>query len=299
MPTRRAFLATAAAAAATPAAPIDYCIFSKHLHFLDWAEMAAAAKEIGFTGVDLTVRPGGHVLPERVTEDLPRAADAIHKAGLKLSMITSGIADLSTPHTETILKTAAKLGVRHYRWDGFRYKEGHSLPAQIEGLQPKVAALAAFNKSIGMKAIYHTHSGLNRVGASQWDLWLLLKDHDPRYVAFNLDAAHATIEGGLGGWVHSTRLALPYLGGIAVKDFRWEKGPNGKYRVAWCPIGEGMVQIQEFLKIVQSANFQGPAQVHYEYDLGGADKGLAKITWPKEKVLAAMRRDLVALKAGQ
>ncbi|WP_405383079.1 hypothetical protein [Maribacter sp. LLG6340-A2] len=32
-------------------------LFSKHLQFLDYNEMAARAKEIGFDGLDLTVRP--------------------------------------------------------------------------------------------------------------------------------------------------------------------------------------------------------------------------------------------------
>src|SRR5258708_28380065 len=38
-----------------------------------------------------TLRPGGHVLPERVTEDLPKAAEIIKKAGLKFPMCTADI----------------------------------------------------------------------------------------------------------------------------------------------------------------------------------------------------------------
>ena len=48
------------------------CIFSKHLQWCNYKEMADLAGEIGFDGVDLTVRPKGHVLPERVEEDLSR-----------------------------------------------------------------------------------------------------------------------------------------------------------------------------------------------------------------------------------
>jgi L-ribulose-5-phosphate 3-epimerase len=42
-------------------------IFSKHLQFLGYEDMAQAAAEIGFDGIDLTVRPGGHVPPETVS----------------------------------------------------------------------------------------------------------------------------------------------------------------------------------------------------------------------------------------
>jgi len=287
----------AASAPAQSAPKMEFCVFSKHLHFLGWPEMAATAKEIGFEGVDLTVRKGGHVTPERVTGDLPAAAEAIAKAGLRLTMITTDIADMTTPHARAVLGTAAKLGVKHYRWDGYRYNENAPLPEQLKTLAPRIKDLAAFNKEHGLCAMYHTHSGAGRVGASQWDLWLLLKDLDRKHVSFNFDVAHATIEGGLGGWIHSAKLAMPHMGGIALKDFRWEKAANGKWRVAWQPIGDGMVQTVEFLKMAREGGFQGPVQVHYEYGMGGADKGSTTITWTRAQVVAAMRRDLDALRS--
>ncbi|MFN0106003.1 MAG: sugar phosphate isomerase/epimerase family protein [Bryobacteraceae bacterium] len=295
---RRGFLAAAMGAGVTAAATakMEFCVFSKHLHFLDWGEMASAAKEIGFEGVDLTVRKGGHVTPERVAEDLPLAAEAIRAAGLRLTMITTDIGDMTTAHAEPVLRAAKKAGVTHYRWDGFKYKDGVALPEQLKAMAPRVKELAAFNKELGLCAMYHTHSGAGRVGASQWDLWMLLRDLDKRYVSYNFDIAHATIEGGLGGWLHSTKLAMPHMGGIALKDFKWARGGNGKWRVDWCPIGDGMVHTQEFLRMAKTGGFVGPVQVHYEYDLGGADKGATKITWPKAQVLAAMKRDLVALR---
>jgi len=50
------------------------CIFSKHLQWLNYDEMAETAAEIGFDGVGLTVRPRGHVLPEDAVRGLPQAA---------------------------------------------------------------------------------------------------------------------------------------------------------------------------------------------------------------------------------
>lgn len=296
---RRGFLAAAMGAGVATAAPgkMEFCVFSKHLQFLNWGEAAAAAREMGFDGVDLTVRKGGHVTPERVDVDLPKAAEAIRAAGSRLTMITTDIADLTTAHAEPVLRAAKKAGITHYRWDGYKYKQGVPLPDQLKEMAPRVKELAAFNKELGLCAMYHTHSGPGRVGASQWDLWMLLHDLDKRYVSYNFDVAHATIEGGLGGWLHSTQLALPHMGGIALKDFKWERGANGNWRVDWCPIGEGMVHTREFLRMVKAGGFSGPVQVHYEYDLGGAEKGAAKITIPQAQVLAAMKRDLDALRA--
>src|SRR6204780_2192531 len=61
---------------------LKICVFSKHLQWTDVAEAAAIARDIGFDGVDLTVRPGGHVLPERVEADLPAAVEVVRGAGL-------------------------------------------------------------------------------------------------------------------------------------------------------------------------------------------------------------------------
>jgi sugar phosphate isomerase/epimerase len=294
--TRRALLAAGGAAMAAPAAKMEFYVFSKHLQFLNWEETGAAAKEIGFDGVDLTVRKGGHVTPDRVVDDLPRAAEALRKGGSRLAMITTDIADMTTSYAETVLRAARKEGVTHYRWDGYKYKEGAGLPEQLRGFAPRVKELAAFNKEVGLCAMYHTHSGAGRVGASQWDLWMLLKDLDKKYVSYNFDISHATIEGGLGGWIHSTRLALPHMGGMALKDFKWGRGANGKWRVDWCPVGEGMVQTREFLQMARAGGFSGPVQVHFEYDLGGADKGSSKISIPKAQVLTAMKTDLAAIR---
>src|SRR5688572_11816523 len=68
-------------------------IFSKHLQFLDYKDLAAAAKEMGFDGVDLTVRPNGHVLPERVEDDLPKIAEELKKAGVPPSLMTTAVND--------------------------------------------------------------------------------------------------------------------------------------------------------------------------------------------------------------
>jgi hypothetical protein len=98
-PSRRTFLRNLAGAgaivsfpklesAASPAEKtrVQTCYFSKHLQWLGWEQMAETAAELGFDGIDLTVREGGHVLPERVKEDLPKVAAIVRKAGLDIPM---------------------------------------------------------------------------------------------------------------------------------------------------------------------------------------------------------------------
>jgi sugar phosphate isomerase/epimerase len=80
---------------------------------------------------------------------------------------------------------------------------------------------------------------------------------------------HATVEGGFGGWIDSLRVTGPYLRGIAVKDFLWEKDKRNQWRPAWKPLGEGMVNFAQFFQMVKAAGFSGPLQLHIEYPLQG------------------------------
>src|SRR5512133_3464970 len=103
---RRAVLAGAAALLATPASArqkLKISIFSKHLHFVEGPELAKAASDLGFDGVDLTVRKGGHVLPERVKETLPPLVKILRAQSLEVPMITTDIVDPDTPFAEDIL----------------------------------------------------------------------------------------------------------------------------------------------------------------------------------------------------
>src|SRR5215471_258747 len=115
---RRHFLALAVAAASTttiatpasasPAAPAGgsyagtLCLFSKPLPEMDWPRLARAAKGVGFGGIDLTVRPEGHVLPERAAQDLPKAVAAIREEGLAVPMITTELTSASDPTARSI-----------------------------------------------------------------------------------------------------------------------------------------------------------------------------------------------------
>ncbi len=307
MVSRRSSLATLAAAAAAPALAtppakgdsnkLSICAFSKHFQWTDIKECAELCASWGYDGIDLTLRPGGHVLPERVEDDLPKAFETVRKAGITMPMVTSHIVDAKTPHTENVLKTLNKLGIRYYRWGGFRYTDKAPLPQQVDEFKARTKDLAAMNKQYNVTAMYHTHSGVTQVGASFWDLYLILKDYSPDAVSANFDIGHATVEGGYGGWIHSSRLLLPYTRGIAIKDFAWGKNAKGAWTPNWCALGQGMVNFKQFFSMVKAAGFHGPLQVHMEYpELGGADKGNATYTIPKDQLLAICKRDVTRAK---
>jgi sugar phosphate isomerase/epimerase len=293
--------------------PIVY--FSKHLQWLDWEPMAEAAAELGFDGLDVTVREGGHVEPARVQQDLPKVAKVVRKAGLDIPMITAGIVDVNSPNAEAIIRTASEVGIPRYRWGWFSWSDNNgvtdlsnfratiqkpsglllNIPKRLDQLKKRVATLATLNEKYQACAMYHNHSG-SMVGASVWDLWVLLRDFDPRWVSSNFDVGHATVEGGLGGWVNCTRLMAPFMRGLAIKDFKWGQNAKGEWEPLWCPLGEGMVNFPAYFAMIKEAGFSGPVQLHTEYPLGGIENGSRTLTMDKSEIFATIRKDLQTLK---
>jgi len=268
-------------------------LFSKHLQWLGYNEMAETAKQIGFDGIDLTVRPNGHVLPENVKEDLPKAVHAIRKSGLLADRITTAITDPDDPLTMQVLSTAAELGIGNYRLGWFSYDESRSIKENLHFFNLKLLKLAALNKQLGIKGAYQNHAG-EGVGGAVWDMGLLLDGIDPEYMGIRYDIRHATVEGGL-SWPVGLEYLSDKINSLDLKDFIWKETGN-MWQPVNVPLGEGMVDFDRFLKILKQQNIRGDFTLHFEYELGGADTGSFKLTVPPETVISAMKRDLAVLK---
>ncbi len=272
---------------------VKVCVFSKHLEWLDYQPMAETAAKLGFDGVDLTVRPGGHVLPENVTEDLPRAAEAVRRAGLEVYMISTAIGGMDEQYTEPILKTAGELGISNYRTNWYSYDEKLSIPQNLDRFKTKLTRLADHNEKYQIQGDYQNHSG-DGFGASIWDLWMVLKDIDSKWLGSQYDIRHATVEGSE-SWPVGLKLIHPYIGTLDIKDFHWSK-QDGEWQVENVPLGEGQVDFPKYFKLIKEYGITAPISIHYEYPLGGANHGDTTLTIPEEEVLEALGRDLKTLR---
>lgn len=283
---------TATATELTAAAMPPILVFSKHLQFLDYAEMAEKVKEIGFDGIDLTVRPKGHVLPERVKTDLPKAVEAIKKAGLQPLMMTTAVEEASGTD-EVVLRTAAEQGIKYYRMNWYKYNEKESMPETIQHFQDKIKALSELNSKLGITGCYQNHAG-KLIGASAWELWALMQKANTDSMGLQYDIRHAVVEGGM-SWENGVRLLHQYIDILAIKDFLWVK-EKGKYVVKNVPLGEGMVDFSTYFRLLRQYNVQVPISMHYEYDLGGAEHGDKTIKVDRQVVYDAMKKDLKKVK---
>ena len=265
--------------AAAPAKRPTLCLFSKHLPELHYAELGRTVKQLGFGGVDLTVRPEGHVLPDRVAQDLPRAVEALRAAGLTVPMITTGLTSPSDPAARSTLATAGRLGVPLFKLGYWHYGGQESIEARIGEVRRDVTGLVGLGKEHGIVAGFHNHSAY--VGAPVWDIRAIIGDMDPRWIGYYFDPGHATAEGGVGGWLIALRMALGRIKMVAIKDFFWEKR-DGKWTMRMCPLGEGMVDWPKFFSALAGSTFNGPISLHVEYE-------------PSD-MMAAITRDLAYLR---
>lgn len=292
---RRQFLKMAAAlgaitslnglpAAETPAANLSgrwpICLFVKFLQTLSNSELAAQVAEMGFQGIEATVRPGGQILPEKAAEELPKLVEALRKHNLEITIMASGINRIDSPHAEAILRTASSLGVKRYRMDYYKYDLNRPVAAQLEELKSVARDLAAMNKELGIQGIYQNHAGTGYVGAGLWDLHELMKDIPLEQMGIAYDTRHTAIESGL-SWPVLWNLVQPHLAAVYVKNARWSG-----LQVEDISLSERGAVGQKIFDMLKKSSFNGPISLHVEY--------LTKAGVPEN--LAAIKQDFARLK---
>ena len=298
MDSRRHFLQLATATALTTAMPGvasattgfhgTFCLFSKHLPQLNWPTLANTVKQLGFGGVDLTVRAQGHVLPERAAEDLPQAVAAIRKAGLSVPMISTNLLSATDPTAKPILETAGKLKIPFLKPGYYKYAFA-DVRSELARAMKEFAGLAELCKQNGLQIGFHNHEG--NLGAPIWDVATTIDKLDAQWAGYYFDIRHAVAEGGGGGWKIALSLTAPRIKMIAVKDSFPEKTSRG-WQQKNCPLGEGAVDWKAYFKTLKQANFQGPISLHIEYDVVGKT--------PSERhdnTIVAIQRDFAFLQA--
>lgn len=275
--------ATIAGPLAKAAEPADFpyriCAFEKFLQDLSYDELADVIAELGFVGIEATVRNKGHVLPERVEEDLPKLVEALKKRDLEVTTMASDVLNPSQPLSEKVLRTAKSLGIGSYRMGFYKYDLTKPILPQLDEVRPQIEELAAFNKEMGVTAFYQNHSDAKYVGATLWDMHLLLKDIPIEQIGLAFDIRHTTIEAGL-SWPVIYDVVKPHIGALFVKDFQWD-GRKAKH----VPLGTGRVD-PKFFEMVKRDGFDGPISLHVEYL--GKEGTQANID--------ALRRDLKVLR---
>jgi L-ribulose-5-phosphate 3-epimerase len=247
--TRREALALLAAAVPAAAATVPVpalCLFSGSVQGLEYSELPLIAKQLGFDGVDLTVRPGGHVEPRLSNVDLVRAIEEVRGPGLEVPVITTA---LTSPFDPTVLPVVAIAGhtqvnlfiAGFFRPDNPNYRR-------------EIAGLVSIGSRYGMAVALHNYTA-DDYGETSWDPVELVQSFDPKWASLYFDPIHAGER-----WEPELIRHLPRLRAVALKDFQMVDG-----RAKPCPLGQGMVDWQKFFSILAKARYYGPVSIHMNY----------------------------------
>ena len=269
-------------------APVSLNLFSKGMEWLDYDAFTDTVLAAGYTGIDLTVREGGHVLPENVERDLPKLVDFAHQKKLTVPLIVTSIISADNPMSERVLKTASQLGIRHYRMGYYRYDPKRNLSQYLNECLTKLQGLAMLNQKYAIQAGTQNHHGAY-IGAPVLDIWQLIQNIDQKLVSIQYDTAHAQVEN-VFSWPQTMRMVKDRIGSLALKDYQWEL-VDKKIRVNPVPIGEGSVNFNDYFKLLRAENIQAPFTLHVEYPLlTDTDKHLS-ISQKIKKIIPVLQQD--------
>jgi sugar phosphate isomerase/epimerase len=259
-----------------------YIMFTKHLQTMSVAEAGRAIKELGFSGVELTVRQGGHIAPERVGDDLPRAVDELRAIGVETPALVVEIHSRAEEYSAAVCRAAARVGATELRTSSRRYQGFGTIREQIAAARRDAKDLESLGHEYGVRLCIHCHSGdfLSSNGAL---LSMVTDGTDPRAVGVSLDVGHLTTEGGKAGWRQSIDLLQDRVGIVAVKSFGWFHERDAKTgEMVWnaklVPLSEGNVRWKQTFGLLRQVGWDADGRalvsVHSEYQGGGSWRSL-------------------------
>lgn len=252
----------------------EYHVFSKMFQFLDYDHCAELLAKAGATGIEWTIRKGGHIDPAKLATDLPKAVEAARKQGLKSEMAVVSYTSPDDAGAEATLKAMADQGFRQFRPGYYFYGKGETPAQTADRVKASLAKWAAFCEKTGLKAVHQNHSACGKnamFGSLIWDMWDVMKDLDPRFVAFEYDPMHAMCETGV-AFTHAFEKVLPHVGAICLKDFHFKMDKDNKHWAKQlCAAGEGIVPWKTVKEIAEKGQVRGPYVLHFEWDFPKED----------------------------
>lgn len=253
---------------------MQFVLFTDNLADLTVAEVCERAKQAGFDGLDLTLRPGGHVKPEEAEMGLAAARQAADAARVTIPMASTAVTDRGSPHAEAIFAAAAHYGVRRLKLGYWPYRPFGTLANQIDEARRQLAGVVQLGAKYHVLPCVHVHSGyiLSNSGPATY---LILRDFKPTEVGAYVDPMHMTVEGGTAGWEMGLDLLAPWLALVGMKNSRWiEDGRDEKgqlrFRAQYTPLQDGHAPLPQFVARLQEVGFDGVISLHSEYKGGSS-----------------------------
>ena len=239
-------------------AAVAFSVFTKHWKSVPLGRLGDLVRSMGFEGVELPVRPGFQVEPERADRDLPSAARQLADAGVTIRSVASAADELT-------IMACADAGVPLLRIMA-PIRTDESYAAAEERYRREFDALLPVLDRTGVTLGVQNHAG--RQVANAIGLRSLIGSYDPRHVAAVWDAGHEALAGS------EPELAIDtiwsHLRVVNLKNAIWvqtaEAGAaNAEWSPYWTSGGLGLSPWPQVAAELQRRSYAGTVCLTAEY----------------------------------
>lgn len=263
-------------------------LFSKPIDGYEFGFMCEVTSRCGIDGFDMTVRPKGKIEPSRVESDLPKLVAEAKKHNLVFDMMVTEILSASDPFTERVLKTASASGVKYYRYGWADYDLRAGIKESIKNFHAELVRINELNKKYKIAGSYQNHAGA-RLGGPVWDLYEIVGDLPREHTGAQYDVRHAMVEGA-NTWMLGMRLIAAKINTLALKDFTWQT-INGKAQAVTVPMGEGMINWDQYFTLLKELNVVAPITLHVEYPLLESGEEKLSLSRQQDIIVTKIKKD--------
>lgn len=236
-------------------------IFEKIFEGLSFKELADAVHQIGADGIEATIRPGGHIEPEKAVDEVPAMAEALSQKGKKILIAATHIRRVDEEYTEPLLKIFKQTGIRYYRMGHYYLDHAKPMLEQVRDYAAQARDLAVMNREYGIQGLYQNHAGARYLGALGWDTAMMLEGIDADDLGVALDLRHLKADSG-SSWKTMAQALKPSIRSIYVKDGRWIGERGNKLKNV--PLDTGFVT-QDVFDYVKDGLDPMPLCLHVEH----------------------------------
>lgn len=244
-------------------------LFTKLFRQLTLEEIATQAQQAYFDSIDLLVRSGHQVEPDK-PEQLVPAAHFFKHQGLSVPMVTTDITDPEHPNTERVVAACAEASIPLIRLGYWKYDADRGYATCLVDARHQLTSLAKLAERHGVRFALQLHGGTIHGSGAQ--AAALLAGIDPKFIGAYPDPGNQTVQEGREDWRFTLDVLRDRLCCIGVKNGGWfpaQLAPSGQRRwhSDWLGLSEGMVPWDDIMVHLTSIGYDGLLSFHSHYEV--------------------------------
>ena len=244
-------------------------LFTKLFRGVNFDEVGPTIKALGFDGVDLLVRPGHQLEPDRA-DAIPSAVHRLEALGLDVPMITTDLSDPASYPADRVLTNCAEAGVRLVRLGYWRYDAARGYAAIFAEARRHLDVLERLARTYDLCLAIQLHG--ETIHSSGALTVRLLEGHEPARIGAYPDPGNQSMQDGREVWRLTFDLLRPWLRCVGVKNGGWfpcAAAPTGqrRWRSDFFAIADGMVPWDEIVSYLAQSGYGGLLSFHSHYEV--------------------------------